>query len=498
MNDNWPVIVGVGEIVDRPDDPGAALEPLALMSEALHRAEQDAGGNVLSRLDSLDIVHQITWRYDGTAARLCDRLGIAPRRAVYGITGGETPMRYLHDAALRIWRGESEVAAICGAEAQHALGRARAAGIALPWTPPAEFVENPMRREDRLRPLAIRHGMVLPVQIYPLYENATLAAWGQTPAQAHAESAKLYSRFAAVAAANEYAWSRKPYTPGQIATPAPDNRLIAFPYTKRMVANPAVNQGAAVLVTSAARAKALGIRSDRWIHVWGGAAANEPRDYLARDQYTRSDAQEVVLQAAAGIAARSKATFGATELYSCFPCVPKMARRTLNLGEQATATVTGGLSLFGAPLNNYMTHATCAMVRALRSGDAETGLLYGQGEYVTKHHALVVSRRPPDLPLDDTYDVQARADSKRGPVPTMSEDYDGPATLETHTTLYDREGQPEFGTVIALTPGGARVMARVSKDDRATIAALTSSSQSPVGRSGRVTRGPGELLQFSL
>ena len=86
----------------------------------------------------------------------------------------------------------------------------------------------------------------------------------------------------------------------------------------------------------------------------------------------------------------------------------------LNLGEEATPTVTGGLSLFGAPLNNYMTHATCAMVRVLRSGDAETGLLYGQGEYVTKHHALVVARRPPDMPLDDTYDLQARADSKRG------------------------------------------------------------------------------------
>src|SRR5262245_34718322 len=124
-NERWPVIVGVGEIVDRPEDPREALEPLALMSEAMRRAERDAGADVLSQLDSLDIVHQITWRYDGTAARLCELLGIAPRRAVYGITGGETPTRYLHEAALRIWRGESEVAAVCGAEAQHALVKAK-------------------------------------------------------------------------------------------------------------------------------------------------------------------------------------------------------------------------------------------------------------------------------------------------------------------------------------------------------------------------------------
>ena len=114
-HERWPVIVGVGEIVDRPDDPSAALEPLALMDEAMRRAEADAGAGALASLDSLDIVHQVTWRYEKTAARLCERLGIAPRRAVYGITGGETPMRYLHEAALRIWRGESEVAAVCGA-----------------------------------------------------------------------------------------------------------------------------------------------------------------------------------------------------------------------------------------------------------------------------------------------------------------------------------------------------------------------------------------------
>ena len=33
-----PVIIAVGEIVDRPDDPGKALEPVALMAEALRRA----------------------------------------------------------------------------------------------------------------------------------------------------------------------------------------------------------------------------------------------------------------------------------------------------------------------------------------------------------------------------------------------------------------------------------------------------------------------------
>ncbi len=44
-----PVIVGVGEMVDRPAEITAGLEPLALMDEALRRAEQDSGATAAWR-----------------------------------------------------------------------------------------------------------------------------------------------------------------------------------------------------------------------------------------------------------------------------------------------------------------------------------------------------------------------------------------------------------------------------------------------------------------
>ena len=161
-----------------------------------------------------------------------------------------------------------------------------------------------------------------------------------------------------------------------------------------MVANPLVNQGAAVIVTSLEQARAAGIPEDKLIFVHGGAAASEPRDYLAREQYLRSDAQDVVLEAVQRLCETSRTTLDAYELYSCFPVVPKMAARKLALDPAIATTVTGGLTFFGAPVNNYMTHAACAMTRHLRSGAASAGLLYGQGEYVTKHHALVLGRHP--------------------------------------------------------------------------------------------------------
>src|SRR3954452_7868260 len=231
-----------------------------------------------------------------------------------------------------------------------------------------------------------------------------------------AESGVLWSRYSEAAAQNPNAWLKRRYAPDEITTPTADNRLIAWPYNKLMVANPTVNMGGAVLLTSLAKARAAGVPEDRIIHIWGGASAEEPRDYLVRDQFYESHPQNAVLKAVMGFAGGDGTKFDAIELYSCFPCVPKMARRTLGLGPEVQPTVTGGLTFFGAPLNTYMTHAACAMVRKLRDG-AKLGLLYGQGGFVTKHHGLVLSRQAPAQALAQDSSVQAEADSHRGTVP---------------------------------------------------------------------------------
>lgn len=492
-----PVIVGVGEITDQPADPQNSLEPLALMAEALRRAEQDAAADCIAKLDSLDIVHQVSWRYEKTAARLCELLGIHPARAIYGVTGGESPMRYIHEAALRIARGESEFAAVVGAEAQYAVNKAKANGIELPWTPIAKDVENPFAIEGRLNPVAIAHGAIRPIHVYPFYENAAHAAWGQTPSAAMVESSELWSRYSAVAALNPYSWSKQNYSAEEISKPSNDNRLICFPYTKHMVANPAVNQGAAVLLTTLERARAMQIDESRLIFLWGGAVAHEPRDYLLRDQYARSGAQEVVLTSMQELLDANGGELQALELYSCFPCVPKMTRRVLRLPQDVLSTVTGGLSFFGAPLNNYMTHATCAMVRHLRAGKAESGLLYGQGEFVTKHHAIVVSRNSPRLPMNADYTVQAEADLRRGIIPSLLPDYQGEASIETHTVVYDREGAILHGVVVARTPSGERLMVRAAASDVELLAQLTDREKSPIGTRAHVARGADALLHFS-
>jgi acetyl-CoA C-acetyltransferase len=496
-DDRIPVIVGVGEIVDRPKEITEGLEPLNLLVEALKRAEADSGGHWLNEIESLDIVNFLSWRYRDPERLLSERLGITPKHAYYGPVGGESPIRYLHEAAQRIARGECSVAAVCGAEAQSTATKAERGGLTLPWTPLAVDVAEPKRSAAFQKPMAVKLGVFRPVTVYPFYEAATAAHWGQTPREATAESGALWSIYSFAACENPNAWLKRRFTPEEITTPTPDNRLIAWPYTKLMVANPTVNMGAAVLMTSLAKARAAGIGEDRLVHIWGGASAEEPRDYLERDTFYESHAQNAVLKAAMDLAYGDGSAFDAIELYSCFPCVPKMARRTLRLGPDVQPTVTGGLTFFGAPLNTYMTHAACAMVRKLRGG-ARLGLLYGQGGFVTKHHALVLSRQAPERPFAQETSVQSEADRHRGTVPEFVTEASGQGRVESFTVVYGRDNEIGHGVVMLRTSANARALARVPAADRQTLAHLLNMDRTPVGSSGDIVTADDGVLEWRV
>jgi acetyl-CoA C-acetyltransferase len=492
-----PVIVGVGEIVDRPKEITAGLEPLALLEQALKQAEADSSGKLLDEIQSLDVVNFLSWRYRDPEKQLAARLGIAPAHLNYGPVGGESPIRYLHEAAQRIARGECSVAAVCGAEAQSSATKAERSGVTLPWAPFAHDVEEPKRGAAFQKPMAVKLGVFRPVTVYPFYEIASSAHWGQTPREAVAESGELWSRYSEVASHNPNAWLKRHFAADEITTPMPDNRLIAWPYTKLMVANPTVNMGAAVLLTSLAKAREAGIAEDRLIYPWGGASAEEQRDYLLRDQFFESHPQNAVLNAAMDLAGGDGKAFDAIELYSCFPCVPKMARRTLGLGSDVQPTVTGGLTFFGAPLNTYMTHAACAMVRSLRNG-AKLGLLYGQGGFVTKHHGLVLSREPPRQALAQDTSVQAEAISHKRAVPDFVTEASGKGKVESFTVIYGRNGDVEHGVVMLRTPENARALARVPAQDGTTLSHLMNLERTPVGSLGELAPADDGVLEWRV
>ncbi|MEO5773512.1 MAG: acetyl-CoA acetyltransferase, partial [Sphingomicrobium sp.] len=265
-----------------------------------------------------------------------------------------------------------------------------------------------------------------------------------------------------------------------------NNRPIAFPYTKLTVANSSVNQGAGFIVASLAEARRRGIAEDRLIYVGMGAAAKEPASILARDDFSGSVSMETAIRRTLEINAMSGPDFAFAELYSCFPCVPKMARRILDWPLEKPATVFGGLTFGGGPIGNYMSHAVAAMVGKLRAGGGN-GFLFANGGFATDNHCIVLSSKPVAAALfPQVYDYQAEADGLRGAVPPLDETYAGTATVESYTVFYGRDGQPRGGVIVARSPTGARTLAHVDVADAAMVAFLTDGASEPVGSAGTI------------
>jgi acetyl-CoA C-acetyltransferase len=501
VNNPIPVIIGVGQLNDRESlgeesigkesvgKESSGLDSLGLMEAALRAADHDAGGGWLAILDSLGVVDQISWPELGDVSTpLAERLGATPRfcyKSAYG--SGDSPLLLLNEAANRIGAGEIKVAAVVGGEALRTAAR-RAALTA----PAGASSDNAVRAVSMRRGPSYRHryGLIAPVDVYPLYENAGRAAYGQTLAQGQEESAEIWSRFSAVAAENPGAWLRRRVSADEIKTVSAANRPIAFPYCKLMVANSSVNQGAGFIVTSLAEARARGVADDRMIFVGRGAAAHEPVDVMARAGFVESPSMAVSLRQALALNELSTAGLDHVELYSCFPCVPKMARRVIGWPLHQPATVFGGLTFGGGPVGNYMSHAVVSMVVALRQR-GRCGLLFANGGLATHSHSMVLGRAafgPNTFPQN--FDYQPEADAMRGPVPPIEEDYIGPASVETYTVFYDREGSARQGVIVARSTHGSRFIAKVPDADRTAIRWLTSGEQEPVGAAGTAIKGP--------
>jgi acetyl-CoA C-acetyltransferase len=493
MNDDperIPVIVGVGQVNDRPADPQAGLDSAELMEAALRAAEEDAGGTWLADLDSLAVVDQISFReLNPIAPGLAERIGAHPPVCEQTkMASGDSPILLLNEAANRIGTGEIRIAAVVGGEALRTAAHRRAAAQGTDVS-----AQNASRAVSSKRSPSFRsrYGLVAPVDVYPLYENAGRAAYGQTLAEAQAESGAIWSRFSEVADANPGAWLHKPITAETVVEPTTDNRPIAHPYTKLMVANSSVNQGAAFLVTSLAEALRRGVPAERLVYVGMGAAAHEPDDPLGRDRYDRSPSMAVSIRRALELNKIETSDLDQVEFYSCFPCVPKMARRVLGWPVEKPATVFGGLTFGGGPIGNYMSHAVVSMVLKLRR-EGRYGLLFANGGFATHNHTIVIGRNPiAAAAFPQEFHFQEEADRDRQAVPKIIEDYEGPATIESYTVLYERDGSAKWGIIVARTPDGGRTLAKVPAQDQAGIAFLTDGTAEPVGRTGIIKQDVG-------
>jgi acetyl-CoA C-acetyltransferase len=487
-DDRTPVLIGAGQLTQRDVEPGDAKDPLAMMDDVARTAAADAGLNAraLAQLDTIAVVSMLSWHYANAPALLAERLGAHPAHAIYTGVGGNTPQAVVNHFADRIAAGELRFALLTGAEVVRTVMRAQRAGLQLPWTTggdgtPESFGDKKMGTSDH----EMSHGLQLPTSVYPLFENALRHHQGLT-LTAHREGlGELCGRFSAVAARNPNAWFRHERSATEIATVTAENRYIGFPYPKYMNAIIEVDQAAAVLMTSVAHAKALGVSPSRWVYPWGGADAHDLWWVSDRVDYHSSPAIRLAGQRALAMAGVSIGRIDHFDIYSCFPCAVQIARDMLGIAadDPRPLTVTGGLPYHGGPGNNYVTHSIAAMMDRLRAAPGSTGLVTGLGWYITKHAIGVYGSEAPPQPWQRANPAVDQAELDRMPHPAVVTEAQGRGTVETYTVLHGREGNPVRGIIVGRLADGRRFLANTS-DEPAVLESLV--TREGIGRTGRV------------
>lgn len=454
MDGGTPVLVGIGQRTHRGPEPTTALQ---LLADAAELAITDAGGRVGTAIDAVWIVNVLSDKLPAPASSLarCLRLD-ATDRAVTTI-GGNSPQALVSAACELIRSGARRAILIAGAEAGASARRAGRVDDPAVDDPPDRVVGDP-RMGVGEQELAV--GLGPPSAMYPLFESAIAARFERSPADQRQWLGRFCSPMAAMAAGNALAWFATPRSAADIAEVTADNRLVAQPYTKLMNSILAVDQAAALIITSVETARSAGVDRSRWVFPWSGSSCNDVFLPSQRPRLDRSEGLAAAGRAALNAAGVSIDDVGAIDLYSCFPCALQMGAEALGLSvdEPTRLTLTGSMPYFGGPGNNYASHGIAHVAEAIRAGNASLGLATGLGWYVTKHAVGIYGASPP--PRGWRYDPctsqQREIDDGAMAVATAPV---GTARVEGMTVLHDRTGAVTGAPMFGRLASGERVVA---------------------------------------
>jgi acetyl-CoA C-acetyltransferase len=417
------------------------------MWEQLARAAADDAGtpDVLSQLDSLQVVYCQSWQYDDPCTRLAERLGADPAHRFYSGLGGSVPVRLLSEAGAAMGRGELDSALIVGGEALATLRHHPDPA----WSfPPGE---------ERPFPLTIdrseaANGIYQAYLTFALLDTARRAHLGRSIAEHREHLGRLLAGMSGVAAADpDDAWFPIARDSAEITTATAANRMVATPYTKLMTAIMDVDMSAAVLLATEERADALGVDPDKRVYLRGTGSAADAPTMASRSELWHSQAMETAMRGALG--ATTADQVGHLDLYSCFASSLSFARDALGIDDDRSLTVTGGLPYHGGPGSNYDTHALAAMVDQLRADPDGLGLVTGIGMHMESHSAVLLSATPGTF-------TPAEAPPTPAPAVEVVSDASGPGRVLAYSTVYSRQGA-DWTALICDLPDGSRCYARL-------------------------------------
>jgi acetyl-CoA C-acetyltransferase len=502
LEQNTPILVGAGMVVQKEKDLNKALSPLDLLVAAAQNALQDTGlgQGLLAHIDAVAGLRFITdspearglpfGQYPNPGRSVANRLGLIPRHCFYAPTGGNTPQFMINDMAERIHDGDVETVLLVGGEGLASVMRAVATGVdKSDWNdaPDGDCTGYGIDKGG-VSLTEQAHGMSFPVNTYPLLENALRGALGRDVAS-HAQSmGALMERFTQVAAQHPMSWFPVARSAEELITVSDHNRWVGSPYPKYLNSVIQVDQAAAVILTSVGKAREMGIDPALWVFLHGCADANETWHVSERQDLHRSYAIKYMTEAALNMAGWTADEIDFFDLYSCFPVAVEVACREIGLPEQDARglTVTGGLPYFGGAGNCYTLLSVATMMQKLRAAPGSKGLCTGNGWYLTKHSIGLYSTAAPSQAwtAPTSRAVQKRIDDL--PKRTVDATPNGVAHIDTYSVIHPA-GKPRAGLVIGtLEASNARFVAHVA-DEHGVLDAMLRDEF--LGKKGHVVAG---------
>lgn len=473
LPDNTPVIVGVGDIIDKRKVDGP--DPLTLLGQASEIAFEDTGiRNVIDYLDAIGVVrfsvdfstatNQSRFGYSNFPRSLANKIGVKKDISeLYSGMGGNAPQVLLQEISKKIHANEIHCALISGGEVLQTMISKLKSGEKLNWEDSAggepEIIginDEGFSKEEK------KHYMDLPSNVYPIFANAIRSSKSQSSEEHLRECSELFSKFSKVASLNPKAWFPKFRTPEEIEEISDSNRLVGFPYTKYLNSMIRVNMASSLVVMSEKLTKELKIPQNKKVYIHGSCVLNDIWNVSKRPSLNESPAirecgKEVLSQAGISL---SEISF--LDIYSCFPSAVQIAQKELSLdsNDDRPLTVTGGLPYFGGPGNAYTMFSSSEMVKKLRSNPNEYGMITANSWFLTKHAINIFSCKPPQE-IDwkkDFIKLQSEINSRE--IKNFNTKPNGLGKVISYTIVQGRKNL-EYGIVIGELEDKSKFIANI-------------------------------------
>jgi len=388
-------LVGVAAVQQKIDDYQRALEPVALMEQALRDAAADAGCEaLLGKADEI-LVPKSLWSYSDPGRLLAAAFGahsVTTLLAEFGIL----QQSLLTRACQRITAGEAQVVLVAGGEAKYRSLCAGKVGEEAPETRQVGVEPDiTLRPQDEMwASVETDSGLGMPVGYYAIMDSALRYKQGLSLAQHRDQMATMYARLSELAADNPDAWSDHLIVAEYIREHSAANRMLAFPYTKLHNSQWNVDQAAGLILCSARVAADLGIERSKWVFPRAFTESNCMSVVASRRDLGASPGFRIAGQVAMELAGVNFNDIRLCELYSCFPYAVRVQLQEFGLDPLRNVSVTGGMTFGGGPLNNFVFQATVKMAQLLRQNPEETGLVTAVSGLLTKQACALWSCSP--------------------------------------------------------------------------------------------------------